>query len=550
MTPRSSAFDAIVVGGGHNGLVCAAYLARGGVRTLVLERRAQVGGMAETSELLPGVKVPTLAHTVGRLSASVARDLGLRKHGLTLIQPDVCVFAPQTDGRAITLWRDVARTAAALHEVDSLTQADAAAYARADVLVRALGGALNAVYERVPPNLASASMGNSLAAVKGALAARGRARPADASLLRTLPMSVADLTDEWFQSDALRALVAARGILLTGFGPRMPGTAQVLLTDSAGNDGGLAGQTVFARGGPGALSDALAAAAMSAGAEIRSGREVIHVRRSGESVRGVTLADGEEIDAAVVVSGLDPRTTLLTLLDPEVLGPRLRWRASNIRQRGVTAKVNFALAGLPIFPAANGDPERLRGRIVLAPSMAALETAADPAKYGEIAAQPLIEATIPSLTDPSLIDASRAGTVTHVLSAIVQAAPYDLRDGTWDERRGELADAVTRTIETYAPGFANLIEAHEVISPLDIERGYGADGGHPMHAEIGLDQWFEWRPLHGFGRYRMPLNGLYLCGSGAHPGGGITAGPGRLAAQEILSDVKAGRITGRITVGA
>lgn len=536
----------IVVGGGHNGLVCAAYLARGGVRTLVLERRSHVGGMAETSELLPGVRVPTLAHTVGRLRASVARDLGLRKHGLALVQPDVSVFAPQPDGRAITLWRDVTRTAAALHEVGSLLQADAEAFARADRQVRALGSALNALYERVPPDLASASLGSALSAVRGALAARRRPRSADASLLRTLPMSVADLAGEWFQSDALRALVAARGILLTGFGPRMPGTAQVLLTDSAGNDTGLAGQTVFARGGPGALSEALANAAKSAGAEIRSDREVVRVRRSGQRVVGVTLADGHEIDAAIVVSGLDPRTTLLTLLDPEVLGPRLTWRAGNIRQRGVTAKVNFALSGLPAFTAAGavgGDRERLRGRIVLAPSMAALDAAADPAKYGEFAAQPLIEATIPSLSDPSLIDKSRAGEVAHVLSAIVQAAPYDLRDGTWEERRGELGDVVTRTIEAYAPGFAALVEAREVITPLDIERGYGADGGHPMHAEVGLDQWFEWRPLHGLGRYRMPLEGLYLCGSGAHPGGGITGAPGQLAAREILSDLKAGRIT-------
>ena len=341
--------------------------------------------MAETTELLPGVSVPTLAHTVGRLRASVIRDLALRKHGLTLIQPDVSVFAPRPDGRAITLWRDVARTAAALHEDGSLLQIDAEAYTRADQRVRVLAGALSALHEGAPLDLASPSLGEAVTAVRGGLAARSRTRSAEAGLLRTLPMSVVDFVGEWFESDALRAVVAARGILLTGFGPRMPGTAQVLLTDSAGNDGGLAGQTVFARGGPGALSAALASAAESAGAEIRSEREVVHVRRSGESVLGVTLADGEEIDAAVVVSGLDPKTTLLSLLDPEVLGPRLTWRAGNIRQQGATAKVNFALTGLPVFMGVvTDDRERLRGRIVLAPSMAALDARRRPCEVRQL----------------------------------------------------------------------------------------------------------------------------------------------------------------------
>jgi phytoene dehydrogenase-like protein len=327
-------------------------------------------------------------------------------------------------------------------------------------------------------------------------------------------------------------------MLLSGLGPRMPGSAGVLLTDAAGNDGGLAGQTVLARGGPGALTDALAAAARAAGAEIRTETAVAHVRRDGESVKGLTLEDGVEIEAPVVVSSLDPKSTLLKLLEPEVLGPRLSWRAANIRQRGATAKVNFALRDLPHFPAAAHDPRLLRGRVLLAPSMAALDQAADPAKYGELTSEPLIEATIPSLMDASLIDTARAPAVRHVFSAIVQSVPYELRQGNWHERRDELGDVVTRTIERYAPGFADLIEAREVITPADIERGYGATGGHPMHAEVGLDQWFEWRPLHGFGRYRMPLAGMYLCGSGAHPGGGVTGAPGRLAAHEILADLR------------
>ncbi|HUR16815.1 MAG TPA: FAD-dependent oxidoreductase, partial [Candidatus Limnocylindrales bacterium] len=340
-----------------------------------------------------------------------------------------------------------------------------------------------------------------------------------------MPMAIRDLVEEWFRSDSLRALVAARGVLLTGLGPRMPGTTGVLLTDAAGADGGLAGQTVYARGGPGAVAEALAAAARASGVEIRGGVGVQRVKRLGEAATGVILDGGEEIDAAVVVSSLDPRTTLLTLLEPEVLGPRLSWRASNIRQRGVTAKVNYALAGLPVFPGSDKDTRQLRGRIVLAPSMVALERATDPAKYGAQAEEPLIEATIPTLVDPSLIDAAHAPAVRHVLSAVVQAAV--------DESIGDVA---TRTLEAYAPGFADLIVERQVFTPGDIEGEWGAAGGHPMHAEVGLDQWLEWRPVHGFGRYRMPLRGMYLAGAGAHPGGGITGMPGYLAAQAVLED--------------
>jgi len=542
LTRRQAAYDAVVIGAGHNGLVCAAYLARAGLRVVVLERRDQVGGMAETSEPWPGVRVPTLAHTVGRFRPTVARELRLREHGLRLVQPDVRVFAPQADGRAITLWGDPARTAAELATNDLVGARDAREYEQVDLRTRALARGLAQILARVPPDLAAPSLADAFHGIRTALATRARTRSADAGLLRAMPMAVFDLVGEWFESDALRAVVAARGVLLTGLGPRMPGTAGVLLTDAVGHDGGLAGQTVFARGGPGALSAALASAARAAGAEIRTDAAVARVRREGENVRGVTLAGGEEIAAGVVVSSADPKTTLLDLLEPEVIGPRLSWRASNIRQRGVTAKLNFALRDLPHFPAAVDDPRRLRGRLLLAPSMAALQSAAEPAKYGEIADEPLIEATIPSLADPGLIDSNRAAPIRHVLSAIVQAASRDLRVGSWDERRHELGDIVTRTIEQYAPGFSDLVEAHQVLTPLDIERDYGAQSGHPMHAEVGLDQWFAWRPLHGFGRYRMPLHGMYLCGSGAHPGGGVTGGPGQLAAREILADLKAGHL--------
>jgi phytoene dehydrogenase-like protein len=288
---------------------------------------------------------------------------------------------------------------------------------------------------------------------------------------------------------------------------------------------------VFARRGPGAVADALAAAVRAAGGEIRTGVPVNKVRRDGDATRGVTLGSGEEIDAPIVVSNLDPRTTLLDLVDAEALGPRLGWRAGNIRAIGVTAKVNLALSDLPAFTGAAGDATTLRGRILIAPSMRYLDLAMRPAKYGESASQPLLEATIPSLVDPSLVNPTGRGKalkVKHVMSVIAQASTA-----------ADVGDRVTELLEEYAPGIGDLVVERQVITPQDIEREYGASGGHPMHAEIALDQFYAWRPLHGLGRYRMPLRGLYLCGAGAYPGGGVTGLPGRLAAEAVLEDRKA-----------
>ena len=512
-------YDAIVVGAGHNGLVCAAYLGMAGLSVLVLERRYAIGGMAETSEMLPGVRVPTVAHTVGRLSPRVVRDLKLRSHGLELIEPEVRVFAPQHNGRPTVLMGDLGRTSAGLG-------ADGAAYVDADAAVREWGAALADVMSRAPVDLVAPSLPD---IVRG-LRTRGASAAAD--LLRVMPMALRDLVDEWFASDALQAAVAARGVLLTGLAPRMPGTAGVLLTDLAGNDGGLAGQTTFARGGPGAVTDALAKAVRAAGGRVRTGAEVVQVRRDGEQTVGVTLASGQKIDAPIVVSNLDPRTTLLDLVDPEGLGPRLGWRAGNIRAHGVTAKVNLALSDLPAFRGAKGNAQLLAGRILIAPSMRYLDVAMRAAKYGEISEEPILEATIPSLSDATLVmptGRGRAARVKHVMSVIVQAVPYAAK-------ASDVGDTVIRTLEGYAPGIGDLVVDRQVITPKDIEREYGASGGHPMHAEVALDQFYAWRPLHGYGRYRMPLRGLYLAGAGAHPGGGVTGLPGRNAAQAVLED--------------
>ncbi|HEY0443834.1 MAG TPA: NAD(P)/FAD-dependent oxidoreductase, partial [Candidatus Limnocylindrales bacterium] len=533
--PSPATWDAVVIGGGHNAMVAAAYLGRAGLRTLVLERRDRVGGAAATTELAPGFRVPTLAHTVGRMRSSVVRDLDLASHGLTLLAPDVKVFAPQPGRRAVTLWADDARTVEGLR---AWSPRDADRYVAFDRLVRSLGRFLAEIATVTPPDIHSPGLGDAIAGLKLGRTFRGLGRHDARTVLRVLPMAVADFVAEAFDTDAVRAAIAWRGVQYCALGPWSAGTTAVLLSDSAGNDGGAAGQTVFARGGPGELAWALEAAALGAGVEFRTGAEVAAITSRDGRATGVALASGEEIQASIVVSGLDPKRTLVGLVDPVALGPSLGWRASNIRTPGVVAKVNLALRRLPKFSAAGTDGEQLlSGRIVVAPGIDAMERAFDASKYGRISDRPILEATIPSLADPSLVTGAKAG--AHVMSVVLQYVPYTLRDGQWDDAAREaVGDLAVRTLETVAPGLGKLVVAREVLTPVDLEREYGLTGGHPLHAEPGLDQFFLWRPLLGHSRYRMPIENLYLAGSGAHPGGGLTGGPGQNAAREIVADWK------------
>jgi phytoene dehydrogenase-like protein len=527
-------WDAVVVGGGHNALVAAAYLGRAGLRTLLLERRDHVGGPAETGELARGARVPTLAHTVGRMRPSVVRDLELHRHGLRLVAPGVRVFAPQPDGRAVTLWADNDRTVDGLRAWSSR---DAERYVGFDRLVRNMARFLGEIAAVTPPDIHSPGLSDALAGLKLGRTFRGLGKHDARTITRVLPMAVADFVAEAFETDALQAAIAWRGIQHCFLGPWSAGSTAVLLADSAGNDGGAAGQTVFARGGTGALAGALEAAVRAAGVEIRTGADVERVISRDGRATGVALDSGEEIGARIVVSGLDPKRTLVGLVDPVALGPSLGWRADNIRQPGVVAKINLVLSKLPVFPAAAADPEALlRGRILVAPGIDAMERAFDAAKYGRMSDEPILEATIPSLIDPSLVEGAKPG--THVMSVVLQYAPYALREGAWDDRREAVGDAAIRVLERVAKGIGKLVTERQVITPLDLERDYGLTGGHPLHAEPGLDQFFLWRPLLGHARYRMPLDGLYLAGSGAHPGGGLTGGPGQNAAREILVDWK------------
>ena len=521
-------YEAIVIGAGHNGLVAAAYLAKAGRRVLVLERREKAGGILDTVEIAPGVRAPGIAHTVGRLRRSVVDDLGLVRHGLVLIDPPVRVFAPQPDGSALTLWADASRTASELRARSAL---DAQAYPAFDKKVRSLASFLAYLNAATPPDVKSLGFADLLTGLRAGKAFRGLGPKAERELTRMLPMAVADVVGEVFEDQALRAAIASRANVYTSTGPWSAGTASVFLSDAAGNDGGAAGQSTIAKGGPGALADALVSAAKALGAEIRTGAEVAQVLTRDHVAVGVALTSGEEIHARAVMSAADPKRTLTTLVDPVVIGPHLLWRAGNIRTPGVASKVNLALSGLPEF--AGADEERLKGRIVIAPSIDYVERAFDATKYGRISEEPFLEATIPTLADPSLAPEGQ-----HVMSVIVQWTPYKLREWDWESERESVGDLVVKTMERYAPGFGGLVTARQVMTPADLECEYGLSGGHPLHAEPGLDSWFAWRPMLGHANYRFGIEGLYLCGSGAHPGGGITGAPGANAARQILADLK------------
>ena len=517
--------DAVVIGAGHNGLVAAGYLAKAHKRVVVVERAERTGGILRGSEPAPGFRAPGLVHTVGRLRASVIKDLKLEAFGFSTVSPAARMHAPMPDGSSVTFWGDAARTA---EELRARSAHDAGAYPGFDQKVRAIASFLAYVQVAIPPDPKSPSLTDAIMGLKLGKAFRDLGARTGREAIRALPMAVADLVQEVFDEEAVRGPLATRGVLYTAMGAWATGTAQVFLHDSAGTDGGAAGTAVFARGGTDAVADALEASARALGVDVRTGAEVVAIRTRSSRAVGVALADGTEVDAPLIVSAVDPKRTM-RLLDPVAIGPTMVWRGENLRQQGATARVNFALGALPSFH--GGDAERLAGRTVIGPSIDDVERAMDAVKYGRLSEEPILEVTIPSLTDPS-----SAPEGEHVMSVVFQAAPRTLRDGEWSNERDRVGEIAVKTLEAFAPGFGELVEALEVITPADMEERYGLTGGHVQHAEPALDQFFAWRPMLGEARYRFLVDGLYLCGSGAHPGGGITGGPGANAVKQILKD--------------
>ena len=532
-----SQYDVLIIGGGHNGLIAAAFLAKAGLQTLVLERLERVGGCARTSELAPGFRCPTLAHTAA-IDPAIVRSLELERHGLRIIRPESDACAPTADGRALVLWAD-ARLAA--DEIRAFSARDADQYPRFLASFAAIARVLRRVCAMTPPALDDPTAADLIELLKTGRAFRALGQADAYRLLRWMPMAVADLAGEWFESEPLRATIAAGGIAGSFLGPWSAGSSAILLLLGAG-EGHPVATGWFVAGGPGALADTLASAARSSGAEIRTGAEVARIDVLDETAAGVTLATGEQIPARAVVSGADPKRTLLGLLDPVHLAPDFIRRVQNIRAHGTLAKVNYAVSALPSFTGlsardANQHAGALSGRVRLATDIDGIERAFDAAKYGGFADEPWIELVIPSIGDPSFAPHGQ-----HVVSAYVQYAPYHLRTSEpgigWDVQRDRLGDAATRTIARYAPRFASTVVAREVITPLDLERTYGLTGGHLFHGELGLDQCFVARPLLGWARYTTPVRHLYLCGGGTHPGTGLNGRSGALAARTIARELK------------
>ncbi len=518
----------VLIGGGHNALVTAFYLATGGFKPLILERREMVGGGAITEEFHPGFHASTLAHTLGPLHAAVARDLQLDKFSYEVLSPDPRVFAPTPDGKALFFCNDAARTAAG---IASFSDKDAAKYAQFAASLEETAGFFAQLASITPPAIDKPTPEDLWNLLKTGRNVRSLGKAGIFDLLRWGPMAVADFVAEFFETELLRAVIAARGIFGTALGPWSAGSTAVLLLRAAA-DAHPVGSAAFPRGGLGSFTRALAESAKAAGTEIRTDTEVQHIRIKDGAVTGVVLSDGEEIAAEAVVSGADPKRTFFNLVDPSQLDPTFANRIRNFRATGNVAKVNLALGGLPFFLALDSMESSLKslsGRIHIGPEIDYLERAFDASKYGEFSSSPWLDVTIPTILDPALAPDGK-----HVLSAYVQFAPYKLREGNWDLCRRELGITVIKTLATYAPNLPSLVEGMQVITPKDLETCYGFTGGHIFHGELALDQFFTMRPVLDWARYKTPIRGLFLCGSGTHPGNGLTGASGANAAREII----------------
>jgi phytoene dehydrogenase-like protein len=522
--------DVIIIGGGHNGLVTAFYLAQAGHKPLVLERRSQPGGAAVTEEFYPGFRCSTLAHVAGPVRPDIVRDMQLERHGLRFITPEIGVVALSPDNRPLILHNDAQKSS---QEIARFSQKDAARYPEFQDSLGKLGKVIGDALLLPPPNIDSPSTGDLWGMLQTGRGIRKLGKKDMFRLLRWGPMAVADLVAEFFETELLRATIAARGIFGTFLGPWSAGSSLVLLIRAAG-DNHPAGSSHLVAGGVGALTQAMASVAKQAGAEIRSNVEVREVRIKDGTATGVVLGTGEEISAKAVISNADPKRTLLKLVDPTYLAPDFVQKLKNYRMPGTVAKVNLALSGLPEFTALNGATNGpLSSRIHIGPEIDYLERAFDDSKYGNFSQNPYLEVTIPSLTDPSLAPPGK-----HVMSIYMQYAPFKLKNADWDNERGKLGDTVVKTLAQYAPNLSGLVIDGQIITPKDLEETYGLTNGHIFHGELSLDQFFTMRPLLDWARYRTPIKNLYLCGSGTHPGAGLTGGSGANAAREILKALK------------
>jgi phytoene dehydrogenase-like protein len=520
-------YDAIVIGGGHNGLVNAAYLARARKKVLVLERRHVLGGAAVTEEIIPEFKFSVFSYVVSLLRPEIIRELDLPRHGLEILPLDG-TFTPMPDGNHLWRVNDHAKTR---RELERHSKIDAEAYEEFGKAMVQMCRFVKPILGMIPPDPTSLDPRDLWKLAF--LGKRFQSLPAEDkyNLVQLMTMSAGDFLDQWFETDVLKATMSASGIIGTFLGIRSPGTAYVLLHHYMGEIDGVFRSWGFSRGGTGAISNAIADAAREAGAEIRIEAGVSRIILKNGVAQGVALESGEEIYAELVSSSVDPRLTFLKFIEARELPDDFIEEVQRYKFRGSSGKVNLALDALPEFKCLPGAGRHLRGAISISPSMEYMERAYDQAKYGEFSARPYIDMVIPTLTDPSLAPPGK-----HILSCFVQYAPYKLSKGNWDEQREGFGDTVVEVISEYAPNLKKIIVGRQVMTPLDIERTTGLSEGNIFQGELSLEQLFFLRPVAGWARYRTPIKRLYLCGSATHPGGGIMGAPGRLAALEILKD--------------
>jgi phytoene dehydrogenase-like protein len=525
-------YDAIVIGAGHNGLVTAARLAKAGKKVLVLERRPIVGGAAVTEEPYPGFRYTTCSYSPGMFQESISRELGLRNLGYETIESDPALYAPAPDGTSLWFWKDDQRT---VESIAQQSKHDAGRYIEFQNHVDQLISFIRPLFQSPLPDPATAGPRDWKELLSLAWKFHKLREKDVLELLRVMPQSIMDYLNEFFEGEHLKGVLASEGIMGSFYGPRSQGSVYVMMYLRMGRGDGSKQAWPFIRGGMGSLSNAIAQAAQNHGAEIRTGVEVEKVLIENGRATGVVLSNGQELKARLVVSNADAKRTFLKMVDPLHLDPGFVTKIRAIKSRGVSAKVNLALDRYPKWKGLKSD--ETPANICIAPNMDYLEKAFDDAKYGDYSKSPFLDIGIPSVVDSSIAPAGK-----HVMSVYILFAPYHLKQGDWNAKREAFGNNVVRTIEEYAPGFSESILHKQVVTPLDLETEFGMTEGHIHHGEISLDQILFMRPVPGYSRYRTPIEGLYLCGASAHPGGGVTGLPGSLAASEILTDFKSGKV--------
>ena len=526
-------YDVIVIGGGHNGLVNAAYLARAGKKVLVLERRHVLGGAAVTEEVFPGFKFSVCSYVVSLLRPEIIRELDLPRHGLEILPLDG-TFTPMPNGDHLWRVNDHAKTR---REIARHSRLDAEAYDEYGKAMIEMAHFVKPIMSMTPPDPTSLSPRGWKDLLF--LGRRFQRLPDEDKYnqVQLMTMSAVDFLDQWFETDVLKATMSASGIIGTFLGVRSPGTAYVLLHHYMGEIDGAFRSWGLSRGGTGAISNAIADAAREAGVEIRTEAPIAKLNVKNGTARSVVLENGDEIGATVISSSVDPRLTFMKMIGEEHLPDDFAADLKRYKYRGSSGKVNLALDGLPSFTSMPGPGPHLRGAISISPSVEYMERAYDEAKYGRFSRRPYIDIVIPSLTDPSVAPPGK-----HVMSCFVQYAPYNLKEGNWDDKREEFGNAVIDTISEHAPNLKSLITHRQVLTPLDLEREFGLSEGNIFQGELTLEQLFFLRPAPGWAQYQTPIRRLYMCGSATHPGGGVMGAPGRNAALKLLQDWKRRKI--------